>query len=587
MKKLIRGWIVKLKRRRIHSEMRAQGNYGALERSVRAEGNVCSNCNATLTGPYCHICGQKDDDLDRPIWTLLREILDDTFSTDSRLLKTLFLLVLVPGGLTRAFRMGRRARFVPPLRLYFVVSIMFFLMISVADILILDIHVTPRVTEEEAAEAVPETLPPTDPDAAVSPENIESPANTDSLGSDAGASEGAIAPGDVAEPPLARAAPISDEEVIAQYEAAREILQARDEGFAFIADFEDLPQELQDDFRALVESGELARMVREAEETSGLIEAAVAAAPLDDRIEEGAKPAAGEATQTAGETAVGEAPAEQSVEDRVRTMIGDARFEALPETTKEQIRNAVPGERLSIDGDDVAGALLAAEFSDVAEDSSSGFNLSIPYDFDAKMFVKNSGEEREGFKQEDIDKVLNDPEYPVALKRATESFANALKDPQEFNELFNDWLPRALFVLMPFFALLLRVFHWRRDQRYLQQIVFSLHFHTFLFLLLGGLMIIVPRFGGEMGFGIFWWGTSLYLIIALKVGQGQGWIRAFLKAGFIWVGYYIVMTLTMLAVVFVGLGDIDLIDLMRGNTSAFEVEAAAPGSEEAAPTTES
>lgn len=571
MKKLIRGWILKLKRRRIHREMRAQGNYGALERSIRAEGNVCSNCNVTLTGPFCHICGQKDDDLDRPIWTLLREILDDTFSTDSRLLKTLFLLVLVPGGLTRAFRMGRRARFVPPLRLYFVVSIMFFLMISVADILILDIHVTPKATEEEATEALPEAQPQTSLDAAERPENTDD--------SDAGASQGGTAPEDKVASPPAVEAPVSDADVIAQYEAAREIVRARDEGFAYISDFEDLPQDLQDDFRALVESGELARMVREAEETPGLIEAAVAAAPAETRVDDAAKPQEAESGQAAGETPAEEIPAEQSVEDRVRAMIGDARFEALPETTKEQIRNAVPGEKLSIDGDDVAGALLAAEFDDVAEDSSSGFNLSIPYDFDAKMFVKNSGEEREGFKQEDIDKVLNDPEYPVALKRATESFANALKDPQEFNELFNDWLPRALFVLMPFFALLLRVFHWRRDQRYLQQIVFSLHFHTFLFLLLGGLMIIVPRFGGEMGFGIFWWGTSLYLIIALKVGQGQGWIKAFLKAGFIWVGYYIVMTLTMLAVVFVGLGDIDLIDLMRGNTADFEVGAEAPATD--------
>ncbi len=498
MRRLVRGWILKLKRRRVHREMRAQGNYGALERSVRAGGNVCSNCNVTLTGPFCHICGQKDDDLDRPIWTLLREILDDTFSTDSRLLKTLFLLVLVPGGLTRAFRMGRRARFVPPLRLYFVVSIMFFLLISVADILILDIHVTPVETEETADEPGSGTESETGPETNAEEEST-SPTN-----------------------PPATAAQTSPESSA------------------------ETPAEMH------------------AETPSEAIEPGDRPLPMEAIIQDAVAAANGEEV-------------EQTPEQRARELLGD-RFDDLPAETKEAIINAKPGDPINIDGDDVAGALIGAQFDRLADSSEDDdeIDISIPYDFDIRMFVRNPDDDREGFKQEDIDKVLNDPSRPAALKQATLGFAAALKDPKEFNDLFNDWLPRALFVLMPFFALLLRVFHWRRDQRYLQQIVFSLHFHTFLFLLLAGLMIIVPRFGGELGFSVFWWGTSVYLIIALKVGQGQGWIKAFLKAGFIWVGYFIVMLLTMMAVTFFGLGDVDIFDLMRGDTSAFEIVEEAP-----------
>jgi len=43
------------------------------------------------------------------------------------------------------------------------------------------------------------------------------------------------------------------------------------------------------------------------------------------------------------------------------------------------------------------------------------------------------------------------------------------------------------------------------------------------------------------------------MIIALKYGQDQGWIKAFLKAGFIWVSYAVILTSTLFAAVMFGL----------------------------------
>ncbi len=151
MRKLIRKWTLDLRRRRLRKEIRQRDAHEQRAQEIRAAGADCSNCRAPLTGPFCHICGQRDDDFKRPIWSLLREILDNVFSSDSRLFKTLFLLVLVPGGLTRAFAHGRRAQFVPPLRLYITVSIMFFVIVAIADVLILDIDVRPLTTPEELA----------------------------------------------------------------------------------------------------------------------------------------------------------------------------------------------------------------------------------------------------------------------------------------------------------------------------------------------------------------------------------------------------------------------------------------------------
>jgi hypothetical protein len=55
---------------------------------------------------------------------------EDLTHADSRLWRTLAALMLKPGFLTREFIAGRRARYLPPLRLYLVLSVVFFLWAS-------------------------------------------------------------------------------------------------------------------------------------------------------------------------------------------------------------------------------------------------------------------------------------------------------------------------------------------------------------------------------------------------------------------------------------------------------------------------
>ena len=59
---------------------------------------------------------------------LLREAIGDIYDLDSRLWRTLRPLVLRPGMLTVEFFAGRRARYLPPFRLYLVVSVALFLL---------------------------------------------------------------------------------------------------------------------------------------------------------------------------------------------------------------------------------------------------------------------------------------------------------------------------------------------------------------------------------------------------------------------------------------------------------------------------
>ena len=61
---------------------------------------------------------------------LIGEVVKETFDVDGRALRSVRTLFLQPGTLTREFLAGRRKAFTPPLRLYLVISISFFLVIS-------------------------------------------------------------------------------------------------------------------------------------------------------------------------------------------------------------------------------------------------------------------------------------------------------------------------------------------------------------------------------------------------------------------------------------------------------------------------
>jgi hypothetical protein len=92
--------------------------------------SACKNCGTVLDATFCPRCGQKDVDLERPIFTLVFEVLRETFEVDGRMFRTLALLFGRPGALTREYLEGHRQRFTPPFRLYLVISLLFFFTMS-------------------------------------------------------------------------------------------------------------------------------------------------------------------------------------------------------------------------------------------------------------------------------------------------------------------------------------------------------------------------------------------------------------------------------------------------------------------------
>src|SRR5947209_8865004 len=87
----------------------------------------CENCGAQLSGRYCAQCGQPAIDYRRSFRYVIVDVLDSFLNWDSKFFATLGLLITRPWRLTNEFLAGRRVRYVHPLRLYLLASILFFL----------------------------------------------------------------------------------------------------------------------------------------------------------------------------------------------------------------------------------------------------------------------------------------------------------------------------------------------------------------------------------------------------------------------------------------------------------------------------
>lgn len=112
---------------------------------------ACLSCGAAIDGTYCGSCGQKNDDLRRSSLALAADFLRDTFGFDSRMWRTLGLLAAAPGTVPRDYAHGKRSRYTPPVRLFLVVSFLFFLTLALTQTLFIAMEVTTKTPAERAA----------------------------------------------------------------------------------------------------------------------------------------------------------------------------------------------------------------------------------------------------------------------------------------------------------------------------------------------------------------------------------------------------------------------------------------------------
>ncbi|HQR49396.1 MAG TPA: DUF4286 family protein [Steroidobacteraceae bacterium] len=93
----------------------------------------CLNCGEVLTGQHCAHCGQRARVRVLSLWGMTRDLLDDVLDWDARIWRTLRPLAFKPGKLTQDYLRGRRASYTPPFRMYFLLSVAFFVVATAGE----------------------------------------------------------------------------------------------------------------------------------------------------------------------------------------------------------------------------------------------------------------------------------------------------------------------------------------------------------------------------------------------------------------------------------------------------------------------
>jgi len=107
----------------------------------------CPNCGKPMIGEFCAVCGQPRDINRRSIWGLVKVLVEDVASFDSRIMRTSWALMARPGELASAFREGRTQRYLPALRLYLFVSLIFFVVLSATNLALVQLVVVATPTK--------------------------------------------------------------------------------------------------------------------------------------------------------------------------------------------------------------------------------------------------------------------------------------------------------------------------------------------------------------------------------------------------------------------------------------------------------
>ena len=136
-------------------------------------------------------------------------------------------------------------------------------------------------------------------------------------------------------------------------------------------------------------------------------------------------------------------------------------------------------------------------------------------------------------------------------RRAFDNGDRIRDNPRLLAEAFFSVAPQTLFVLLPLFAVLLKIFYVFKRRLYMEHMIVALHSHAFIAMWLI-LIIGVYALGETIAAGALktilnvaiaalWIWLPLYLLLMQKRAYGQGWIMTLLKFCVLGIAYVILL----------------------------------------------
>jgi len=115
--------------------------------------STCTNCGTTLIGRWCHACGQQRIDREqRRLRHLFGQFFQALTDLDSRFWRSLIALLFRPGLLSRDYLDGRRVRWMSPVALFLLGSLVYFLAPGLSDF---QLSFVEQVNADIAMQALP------------------------------------------------------------------------------------------------------------------------------------------------------------------------------------------------------------------------------------------------------------------------------------------------------------------------------------------------------------------------------------------------------------------------------------------------
>ncbi len=126
------------------------------------------------------------------------------------------------------------------------------------------------------------------------------------------------------------------------------------------------------------------------------------------------------------------------------------------------------------------------------------------------------------------------------------------EDPSELANILLDLIPPIMFLLLPLFAVLLKITYITSGRYYTEHLILALHNHSFLFITilindLLDLLVDLPAMGmivEGVAFAIQLW-IPLYLFLTLKICYREGTIVTLFKYLFLSIAYFVLLSLVM------------------------------------------
>lgn len=125
-------------------------------------------------------------------------------------------------------------------------------------------------------------------------------------------------------------------------------------------------------------------------------------------------------------------------------------------------------------------------------------------------------------------------------RRLEYNFGRIAENPQIGINQFFSLAPQVMFLLLPLFALVLKLIYWRRHHFYMEHLILALHTHSFVLQLavvaVGLAMLedalaawpVVPEALSVLS-SLLFWSVPLYLLLSHKIFYRQGWWKSVFK----------------------------------------------------------